>query len=171
MKNKLTGLCALLSSFLLLISINAVAQDIKVDLSGNWKVNYEQSYFGDAPTYTAYKALKIDQKADLITFAKTDVVDANTDTIVNERLPLNGDVFQYIDANGRTRKLSVKPTEDGKTLNVNMTASLIGDPTKEQFRGNERYSLDASGKVLIVKRTVKDNTGFEYYIKVVYDKE
>ncbi|EHQ24616.1 hypothetical protein [Mucilaginibacter paludis] len=171
MKNKLLGLRTLLSSFLLLISMESVAQDIKINLSGNWKVNYEQSYFGDAPTYTAYKALQIIQKTDLITFSKTDVVDANTDTIVNERLPLNGNIFQYVDANGRTRKLSAKPSEDGKTLIVNTTASQTGDPAKEQFRGNERYSLDESGKVLIVKRTVKDNTGFEYYIKVFYDKQ
>jgi hypothetical protein len=141
----------------------------QTDFSGNWKINLKKSEFGDAPQFTASKALKVNQQSGQIKVERLNQTDLDADSTSTETLKLNGEPLEITTADKRAKKMTASLTNNGNVLVRKVAAFLPnGD---NQFNAVETWSMSDDKKYLMLTMTLQDYSGFEYTIKTVYDRQ
>lgn len=141
----------------------------RANFSGSWTLNEGKSELGNFGRFAARK-IKIEQKDDAITIAKTSPSFNGDDVTNTETLTFDGKTSESTVFGTSKRKSTAKWSDDGKTLTVNYT--MIFDRNGQTFEvsGTETWTLADEGKSLSLQ-TVSTSQQGERNTKAIYDKE
>lgn len=145
----------------------AIAQ--KTDFSGNWKINVEKSKLDDSNGFT--KGYNIVQKGDDLSLEWTIEFPDGKHITWAEKITLGkGDASKFLTDMQRTRFMSASFSQDGKNILLNKKLSKVNksDEIDSFYQLNERWSLSADGKELLVEMTTPANP--ELMTKAYYTK-
>jgi len=147
-------------SLLLFSSMGAFAQ--KTNFSGNWVINKSKIEFGQAPEWVLPKSLKVEQQSERIVVSRTNIDQqlAEQSPIV-DTLSFNGNPFQRAQSSGPIVTSTMHWLND-----QSLTLTRKGSSTTI-----ETWTLDDSGKTLVVNRSVEQSDGLKYTLKAFYDKQ
>ncbi|TMI74368.1 MAG: hypothetical protein E6H09_05495 [Bacteroidetes bacterium] len=139
-----------------------------VSFTGDWKLNEGKSELGDFGARFAATAIKIDQKADAITIARTRPGRNGGDpTTTSVTLTFDGKETETTGFGNSKTKSTAKWSDDGQTFTINSTTSFERDGQTSEFKGTETWTLK-DGALSIV--SVNSSPRGETTIKAVYDK-
>lgn len=162
---KKTMLYLLVSVFLLSFTVTPD----KSNFSGSWKLNEGKSELGNGGRFTPRK-IKVEQKDDAITIAKTSLTGGGEEITSTETLTFDGKTVESTVFGNSKKKSSIKWSEDGKTSTVTYTIAFERNGQTFDVNGTETWTLTDEGKSLSVT-TVSTSPQGERTTKAVYDKE
>ena len=153
--------------FILIMSAKAIAQSS--DFTGSWKLNKEQTDFGNVTEYSTPVRLIVAQKKDSIKIERI-LINERQETHSNiEFLAINGGKSE-IKLNERTQKTaSIAWASDGRSLTE--LATYIDNSVKMEYTGTEVWSLSAEGKTLVIAKSNELPGGKTYLRKMIYEKQ
>lgn len=142
----------------------------KTDFSGNWALNESKSELGDFGGRFAARKIKVEQKDDAVTIAKT-VINMNGEEITNsETLSFDGKTSETTGMFNSKRKSTVKWSDDGQSFTINYTVTFERNGETTEITGKETWSLGADGKTLTLQVSSSSPQG-EFSMKAAYDKQ
>lgn len=143
----------------------------RTDFSGQWKLNESKSEFGDFGARLAAKSIKVEQKDDAITIAKTSTNRQGEDVTRSETLTFDGKEVESTGGFGNSkRKSTAKWSDDGKTLVINYTLTFERNGETNEIKGTETWTVSDDGKTLSLKTDSSSPQG-EFSTTAVYDKQ
>jgi hypothetical protein len=165
-------LLALLVAPALLLSFAVMPEKSKFE--GSWKLNESKSELGDFGGRFAPRKIKVEQKADAITIAKTiPGFNGGEDAVRTETLTFDGKTVESTNTGGfgnSKRKASIKWSADEKSFVITQNTVFDGQDGAIEISGTETWTLSADGKTLTAETKNTSPQG-EYVMKAVYDKE
>src|SRR3982750_3572227 len=163
---------ALFAASALLLSFAVMPEKSKFE--GSWKLNESKSELGDFGGRFAPRKIKVEQKDDAITIAKTTPgFNGGEDVVRTETLTFDGKTVESTSQGGfgkSKRKASIKWSADDKSFVITQNTSFEGQDGPIEISGTETWTLSADGKTLTAE-TKKTSPQGEYAMKAVYDKE
>ena len=163
---------ALLVAPALLLSFAVMPEKSKFE--GSWKLNESKSELGDFGGRFTPRKIKVEQKADAITIAKTTPgFNDGPEVTRTETLTFDGKTAEstYEGGFGKAkRKASVKWSTDEKSFVITQNTSFEGQDGPIEITGTETWTLSADGKTLTAETKNTSPQG-EFAMKAVYDKE
>jgi hypothetical protein len=139
------------------------------DFSGDWKLNEGKSELGDFGGRFAAIAIKVEQKEDAITIAKTTPGFNGGDPVTtNQTLTFDGKEAESTVFGGAKRKSTAKWSDDGHTFTISSTTLMERDGQTNEIKGTETWTLTKEGALSIV--TVSSSPRGEINIKAIYNK-
>jgi len=158
----------------LIVSAALVSFSTKADranFSGSWALNEGKSDFGERGARFATKAIKVEQKDDAITIARTTPsFQGGDDVTTTETLGFDGKEVQGTGFGGSMRKATLKWATDGQSLSISSTTTGERNGQAFSFSAVETWTLGDGGKSLIVT-TVRTTQQGEVTTKAAYDKK
>jgi len=146
----------------------------KAKFEGNWKLNESKSELGDFGGRFAAKKIKVEQKSDAITIAKTTPgFNDGADVTRTETLTFDGKATESTNTGGfgtSKRKATIKWSADEKSFVIAYTLAFEGQDGPIEITGTETWTLSADGKNL-TSDTHSTSPQGEFTVKAVYDKE
>jgi len=143
----------------------------KAMFTGSWKLNEDKSELGDFGGRFAPRKIKVDQKDDAITIAKTSPSfnggDPNTTT---ETLSYDGKVSESTGFGNSKKKSTLKWSDDGQSMTITYTITFERNGETSELKGTETWTLSADGKNLTANISSTSSQG-EFTMKEVFDKE
>jgi len=140
----------------------------RTNFSGEWKLNEGKSELGDFGGRFAARTIKIEQKEDAITIAKTAPSFGGGDATTTETLSFDGKESETTVFGNSKKKSTAKWSDDGQTLTVNYSILFERDGQTNEFKGTETWTLTKEGSLSLV--TVSSSPRGENTTKAVYDK-
>jgi hypothetical protein len=137
--------------------------------SGHWKINRSKTQFGDSPDYVAAMGFSITQEKNNIVIESILLDEQSKEHLFKQSLTFDGKSYINIDYKN-TKKTSAVNWIAGESSFMLSTARVTADG-RPGDTSKELWSLEDEGKTLIVDRSIKQNDGDEYTIKVYYDKQ
>jgi hypothetical protein len=166
------SMLALLVTPALLLSFVLMPEKSKFE--GSWKLNESKSELGDFGGRFAPRKIKVEQKDDAITIAKTTPgFNGGEDVVRTETLTFDGKTVESTSQGGfgkSKRKASIKWSADDKSFVITQNTSFEGQDGPIEISGTETWTLSADGKTLTAETKNTSPQG-EYAMKAVYDKE
>lgn len=149
----------LILALLLCSSMAATAQ--KSNFSGGWLIDKTRTEFGKAPESVIPRSMKVDQQADKLMLSRINL---------NEQLAEQPATTETISFDGSP---FVRNAATGK---VTTTLSWLDDQSfkltrKGSMTATENWTLEGSGKTLVINRSVEQADGFKYEIKCYYNRQ
>jgi hypothetical protein len=155
-----------------LVSFTLVAD--KANFGGNWALNEGKSELGDFGGRVAARKLKVDQKGDGITVARTSPgFNGGEDVTRTETLTFDGKATESTNTGGfgtSKRKSTIKWAGDEKSFAITYNVTFEGNDGPIVINGTETWTLSADGKVLTIETKSTSPQG-EFTVKGVYDKQ
>lgn len=146
----------------------------KSKFEGSWKLNENKSELGDFGGRFTPKKIKVEQKEDAITIAKTvPGFNGGEDQVRTETLTFNGKTTETTNTGGfgnSKRKATLKWSADEKSFVISQNTVFEGQDGPIEITGTETWTLSADGKTLTAETHSSSPQG-EFTIKGVYDKE
>ena len=137
--------------------------------SGDWKLNEGKSELGDFGGRFAPRSIKVDQKQDNITIAKTRQGFNGGDPVTTSMtLTFDGKETETTGFGNSKTKSTAKWSDDGQALMIGSTTSFERDGQTSEFKGTETWTLTKDGSLSVV--TVSSSPRGENTIKAVYSK-
>src|SRR5205085_8878203 len=137
--------------------------------SGDWKLNEGKSELGDFGGRFAPRSIKVDQKQDNITIAKTRPGFNGGDPVTTSMtLTFDGKETETTGFGNSKTKSTAKWSDDGQALMIGSTTSFERDGQTSEFKGTETWTLTKDGSLSVV--TVSSSPRGENTIKAVYSK-
>jgi hypothetical protein len=140
----------------------------KTNFSGSWKLNEGKSELGDFARFVPRK-VKVEQKEDAITTAKTGTSFTGEETTTTETLTFDGKTTESTVFGGAKKKSTAKWSDDGKSLTVSYTIDFERDGNTTTITGSETWSLTAEGQLSLSNKSVSPQG--ERSTKSIFDKE
>ena len=142
----------------------------RANFSGDWKLNEGKSELGDFGGRMTARGVKIEQKEDAITIAKTSPGFNGGDPVTTtQTLTFDGKESEITVFGGSgKRKSTAKWSEDGQTLTINSTTTIERDGQTNEFKGTETWTLTKDGSLSVI--TVSSSPRGENTTKAVYNK-
>lgn len=168
MKRYFPGLLAILLVPALFFSFTAIPD--KVNYSGNWSLNESKSELGDFGSRFAPRKIKVDQKDEAITIAKTAPSFNGGDVTITETLTFDGKTTETTVFGSAKKKSTAKWSDDGQTLTVSYNIAFERNGETTEITGTEAWTISGDGKTLTLKTASASPQG-EFSMKTVYDKE
>jgi hypothetical protein len=163
---------ALLVAPALLLSFAVMPEKSKFE--GSWKLNESKSELGDFGGRFAPRKIKVEQKDNAITIAKTTPgFNGGEDVVRTETLTYDGKTIESTSTGGfgnSKRKASIKWSADEKSFVITQNTVFDGQNGTVEISGTETWTLAADGKTLTAETHNTSPQG-EYTMKAVYDKE
>lgn len=150
----------------LLLSFTSVPD--RVNFSGEWKLNEGKSELGDFGGRFAARTIKVEQKEDAITIAKTAPSFGGGDATTTETLTFDGKESETTVFGNSKKKSTAKWSDDGQTLTISYSILFERDGQTNEFKGTETWTLTKEGSLSLV--TVSSSPRGENTTKAVYDK-
>ncbi|MFI5133529.1 MAG: hypothetical protein ACHQEB_04290 [Chitinophagales bacterium] len=138
------------------------------NFSGQWKLNEGKSELGDFGGRFAARTIKVDQKDDAITIAKTAPSFQGDDVTTTETITFDGKESETTVFGGAKKKSVAKWSDDGSTLTISYTITFDQNGQTSEFKGTETWSLTKEGSLSLV--TVSSSPRGDNTTKAVYDK-
>lgn len=171
-KNRLKKtLPLLLIFFCFIMGTSAKITLQKPDFSGTWVLNVSKSDFGDIPKYVAPKQVKITSDKENLIMEMLVIAVSGADSTMIAKLPTTGNTVHMLTADQRTRLYNATWTDNDQILKAEYSSSYSGKPDEEEYHTIEIWKLSSDGKQLLLNKQVKVANGYEYAVKVVYDKQ
>jgi len=163
---------ALLVAPALLLSFAVMPEKSKFE--GSWKLNESKSELGDFGGRFTPRKIKVEEKADAITIAKTTPgFNDGPEVTRTETLTFDGKTAEstYEGGFGKAkRKATIKWSADEKGFVITQNTTFDGDNGAIEISGTETWTLSADGKTLTAETKNTSPQG-EFAMKAVYDKE
>jgi hypothetical protein len=141
----------------------------RASFSGDWKLNEGKSELGEFGGRFTPRSIKVDQKQDNITIAKTRPGFNGGDPVTTTMtMTYDGKETETTGFGNSKIKSTAKWSDDGQTLNINSVTTFERDGQTSEFKGSETWTLTKDGGLSIV--TVSSSPRGENTIKAVYDK-
>ena len=160
-------LFSLLAPAVVLLSFTSMPD--RVSFSGDWKLNEGKSELGEFGGRFAARAIKVDQKQDAITIARTTPAfnggDPVTTTLV---LTYDGKETESTGFNNSKRKTTAKWSDDRQTLTVITRTAIERDGQTSEFKTTETWTLTKEGSLSVV--SVSSSPRGDNTVKAMYDK-
>jgi len=141
----------------------------RASFSGDWKLNEGKSELGEFGGRFTPRSIKVDQKQDNITIARTrpgfNGGDPVTTTVV---LTYDGKETESTGFGNSKTKSTAKWSDDGQTLGINSVTSFERDGQTSEFKATETWTLTKEGLLSVV--TVSSSPRGESTTKAVYNK-
>ena len=150
---------------LVLLSFSSIPD--KANFSGDWKLNDGKSELGEFGARFTPTAIKVDQKADNITIAKTRPgFNGGEPVTTSMTLTFDGKETETTGF-GNSKTKSTAKWNDDQTLVINNTTSFERNGQTSEFKSTETWTLkDGSLSVVTVSNTQRGETT----VKAMYDK-
>jgi hypothetical protein len=143
----------------------------RTNFSGSWALNEGKSDFGERGARFATKAIKVEQKDDAITIARTTPsFQGGDDVTTTETLGFDGKEVQGTGFGGSVRKAALKWATDGQSFSISSTTTGERNGQSFTFTGIETWTLGDGGKSLTVTAVRSSQQG-EVTSKAAYDKK
>jgi hypothetical protein len=146
----------------------------KSKFGGSWKLNESKSELGEFGGRFSPKKIKVEQKDDAITIAKTvPGFNGGEDQVRTETLTFDGKATESTNTGGfgtSKRKATIKWSADEKSFVITQTTVFEGQDGPIEINGTETWTLGADGKTLTAQTNSTSPQG-EFTVKAVYDKE
>lgn len=160
-------LFSLLAPAAILVSFTSMPDN--TSFSGDWKLNEGKSELGEFGARFTPRSIKVDQKQDNITIAKTRPGFNGGDPITTTvTLTFDGKEAESPGFGNSKTKSMAKWSDDGQTLTINSVTSFERDGQTSEFKASETWKLTKDGTLSVV--TVSSSPRGESTIKAVYDK-
>lgn len=143
---------------------------VKTNYSGSWTLNENKSELGDFGGRFAPRKIKVDQKDDAITIAKTAPSFNGGDATTTETLTFDGKTTETTVFGNAIKKSTAKWSDDGQTLTVTYDIAFERNGETTEINGTEAWTLSNEGKSLTLQIASSSPQG-EFSMKAVYDKE
>ncbi|HEV8282791.1 MAG TPA: hypothetical protein VGQ09_00700 [Chitinophagaceae bacterium] len=140
----------------------------KVNFSGEWKLNEGKSDLGQFAAFAPRK-IKVEQKDDAITIAKTSPSFNGDDVTISETLPFDGKEVETTIFGNSKRKASAKWSDDGQTLTITFNLLLDFNGQTNEVKGTETWTLGDGGKTLVSQNNSTSSFG-DLAAKGIYEK-
>ncbi len=141
----------------------------RASFNGDWKLNEGKSELGDFGGRFAARAIKVEQKEDAITIARTIPGFNGGDPTTNSMtLTFDGKETESTGFGNSKRKSTAKWSDDGQSLVISTTTTFERDGQTSEFKGTETWTLAKGGSLSVV--TVSSSPRGETTTKAVYDK-
>lgn len=142
----------------------------QVNLSGNWIINPQKSEFDGVPAYAYHHQMKIRQSNGIMNI-ESEGTDQNGKAYNSgSKISLDGKEIKRIIQDSIQLITSYTWAADNKTLVKNQSFSIVNN--EQPYRTiQEKWSLSADGKELIIEQTVAIKNSDGYSIKAVFDKQ
>lgn len=150
--------------------ISFTAKPYKASYAGTWKLNDQKSELGEFGARIAPKKIKVDQKDDAISFARTGTGFNGEEYTTNETITFDGKTAETTIFETSKKKSTIKWSEDGNTFVITYTLLWNFNGETTEINGTEAWSLSADGKTLTSQQNSTSPQG-EFSMKAVYDKE
>jgi hypothetical protein len=147
--------------------LSFTVKPVKADFSGEWKLNEEKSELGNFGRFAA-RSIKVEQKDDAITIAKTAPSFNGGDATTTETLTFDGKESETTVFGGSKKKSTAKWSDDGQTLIITYSIMFERDGQTTEFKGTETWSLTKDGALSAV--TVSSSPRGENTTKAIYTK-
>ena len=151
---------------LFLLSILAFTSIGKVNFSGEWKLDKEQSNLSDSPLYLSKIVINQQEKSVLTT--RTNMNQYGEQYPFDEEITLDGEESEIV-IYEMTRRTRARWSDDGKTLLIKSKTKYWGNSGEQEFTVDETWGLDKKGEILSIDFDVKTvdgtNTGTYLYKK------
>ena len=151
------------------IAVSFVSMPDHASFSGDWKLNEGKSELGEFGARFAPRSVKVEQKQDNITIAKTrpgfNGGDPVTTTVT---LTFDGKETESTGFGNSKSKSTSKWSEDGQTLTINSVTAFERDGQTTELKATETWTLTKDGSLSIV--TVSSSPRGESTLKCVYGK-
>jgi hypothetical protein len=145
----------------------------KSKFGGSWNLNESKSELGDFGARFSAKKIKVDQKDDAITIAKTmPGFNGGEDQVRTETLTFDGKATETTNTGGfgtSKRKATLKWSADEKSFVITQNTVFEGQNGPIEINGTETWTLGTDGKTLTAETHNSSPQG-EYTVKAVYDK-
>jgi hypothetical protein len=139
----------------------------KANFSGDWKLNEGKSELGEMGARFTPTAIKVDQKADNVTIAKTRPGFNGGDPVTTSMtLTFDGKETETTGF-GNSKTKSTAKWSDDQTLVINNTTSFERNGQTSEFKSTETWTLK-DGLLSVV--TVSNSQRGETTVKAMYDK-
>jgi hypothetical protein len=146
----------------------------KANFAGNWTLNESKSELGEFGGRFAARKIKVDQKGDAITIAKTSPgFNGGEDVTRTETLTFDGKATESTNTGGfgnSKRKATLKWTPDERSFSIEYSTSFEGNDGPIEIKGVETWTLSADGKTLTSVTNSSSPQG-EFTVKAAYDKQ
>lgn len=156
----------MLAAIVVLSSFSLIAD--RANFSGDWKLNESKSELGEFGGFAA-RSLKVDQKENAITIAKTSPGfnggEPRTTTIT---VSYDGKVAESEGFGGAKRKSTASWSADEKTLTVSSIMAFERDGQSQEIKESEVWSLTPDGALSVVSRSTTPMG--ELSTKAIYNK-
>jgi hypothetical protein len=150
------------------ILLSVASMPDRANFSGEWKLNEGKSELGDFGGRFAARAIKVEQKEDAISIARTTPGFNGGDPVTTTMtLTFDGKETESTGFGGSKRKSTAKWSEDGQTFTINHTTLFERDGQTSEFKSTETWTLK-DGSLSIV--TVSSSPRGESTTKALYDK-
>lgn len=138
------------------------------NFSGDWTLNEGKSDMGQFANFVPRK-IKVDQKADAITIAKTSSGFNGEEVIQTETLTFDGKEVESTVFGNSKRKAKAEWSADGKTLTITFKLTLDFNDQITEVNGTEKLTLGDDGKSMTLQSNSSSSFGENPY-KGVYEK-
>lgn len=169
MKNRFSriSLASILTmAFVVCANVAAFAQHPV--FSGDWKLDETKSELGEFGGRMVAKTVKVEQKADAISFAKTSPGFNGGDPVTTTLLlPFDGKQVESEGFGGSKRKSTAKWSDDRQSLIVNSTTLFERNGQSMEIKATETWSLK-DGSLYVV--TTSSSPRGETTTKALYTK-
>ncbi|HSU27517.1 MAG TPA: hypothetical protein VLJ68_03990 [Chitinophagaceae bacterium] len=136
------------------------------NFGGEWKLNEAKSELGNFGRFAAH-TIKVDQKDDAITIAKTAPSFQGGDATTTETLTFDGKETESTVFGNSPKKSSAKWSDDGQTLTISYLITFERDGQTSEIKGTETWSLK-DGSLSIVTNSTSSRG--ETTTKAIYNK-
>lgn len=143
--------------------------NVAVNFSGEWKLNEQKSELGEFGGRFAPKKLKVDSKADSLSYERTSTNQAGEEITSTIKLTFDGKESESIAFGNSKRKSAAKWSDDGQSLLVNSTILLDQNGQTTEIKVNEIWKLADNGNSLSIESKSSSSFG-DNSMKLIYDK-
>lgn len=151
-----------------LLSFNGVAY--KANFAGNWTLNESKSELGEFGGRFSAKKIKVEQKDDAVTIAKTfPGFDGGEDRTTTEILSFDGKTLESTGFFNSKKKSTIKWSDDGNSFTITYSIVFERDGQTTEINGTETWTLSDEGKTLTLQVASTSAQG-EFKVKAAYDK-
>lgn len=149
------------------VLLSFITSPERANLSGDWKLNEGKSELGEFGGRFAARTIKIEQKEDAITIAKTAPSFNGGDATTTETLTFDGKESETTVFGSSKKKSSAKWSDDGQSLIISYTILFERNGQTTELKGTETWSLKDGSLSLM---TVSSSPRGETTTKAMYDK-
>lgn len=159
-------LLLLIAPAALLVSFTSMPDH--ANFSGDWKLNEGKSDLGQFGARFTPTAIKVDQKGDAITIARTRPGFNGGDPVTTSlTLTFDGKETESTGFGNSKSKSTAKWSDDGQSMTITTNTTFERDGQTSQFKSTETWTLN-SGSLSVV--TVSTSPRGETTVKAAYDK-
>lgn len=154
--------------FVLLVCAGFGAFAQKTNFSGSYKVNKDKVNWGQAPEFILPRYIKVDQGKDKVIISRVPLdEDLKELSAVADTLDFKGTIFTKTTVSGKTTSV-LKWLNDSS---FELSRQSIDQDGELAVSAIETWTLEDSGKTLIISRMVTQGDGLKYTTKAFYDRQ